>query len=80
MNEIDKIQDKINKLEDIGKECGCELHLPPLKTLKNSSNPFYVLKTTEASKSSKLVMVLSACGFGHKISFAGIKQIIEVTL
>ena len=77
MNEIDNMQAKINKLETIGCECGCDLFLPPLR---NRYNPFYALETIDTAKSSKLIMALATVDLQYKINFEDNKQIIEVIL
>jgi len=77
MNEIDDTQAKINKLETIGYECGCEFYLPPLK---NRNNPFYALEAKDAVKGSKLIMMLAQEDFQYKVGFEDNNQIIEVVI
>ena len=51
-NKIEKLtQKRINRLDEIGKECGYELHMPPLK---DKRMPFFVVNAFAASNNRKL--------------------------
>lgn len=55
---------KMSVLDKIGKECFCELYLPPID---NRNNPFFVLDATNTAKGSKLAMALFTNNFTFKI-------------
>jgi hypothetical protein len=73
------MNDLMKKLEDIGKEYGCELYLPPFN---NSNNPFYCVDEIRHNKFKYKNFLVSLIDRGIKVSSHDIddKIFIEIEL